>query len=497
MADSILSLRGVTKSYGGNVVLDHVDIDFNASEVHALLGENGAGKSTMIKAITGAIEVDSGEIMVVGSPCPKMTPHLSSSLGIEAIYQEFNLVPMLSVSENVFLGSAIRKGVVIDRKEMARQTTEIFESFGLSINPDELVKNLSVAYMQLVEIAKSVSKHMKVLILDEPTAPLTDKETDVLFALMKQLKAQGVAIIFISHRMEELFMVADKVTVLRDGQKIITLDIQDCTRQKLVSYMVGRELVEAFPERPSISPEVVLEGKHIYGSGLKDINFQLHQSEVLGFGGLVGAGRTELVRILFGADRMDSGELYYRGEKVKITSPASAIRHRIALITEDRKTQGLVLAFSAKFNISLPILPRLSSGPVLRKKREQKVADDAIEKLSIKVFSREQLVSTLSGGNQQKVVIAKWLATEADIIILDEPTRGIDVGTKQEIYQLVNRLTEQGKSVILISSEMPELMGLSDRIIVLCEGQIAGEQMRSDFDQRKILDLAMFRGAEE
>lgn len=497
MADSVLSLRGITKSYGGNIVLDHMDIDFNAGEVHALLGENGAGKSTLIKTITGAIEPDSGEIIMEGKSHAKMTPQFSSSLGIEAIYQEFNLVPMLTVSENVFLGHAIRNGVVINQKEMAKKTTGIFESFGLTIDPEALVKDLTVAYMQLVEIAKSVSKNnMKVLILDEPTAPLTDKETAVLFALMEQLKKQNVAIIFISHRMEELFMVADKVTVMRDGQKIVTLETKDCTRQALIAHMVGRDLVESFPERPPIQEEIVLEGRHIYGNGLKDISFYLHQSEVLGLGGLVGAGRTELVRLIFGADKMDSGEVIYHGEKVKIDSPASAIRHKIALITEDRKIQGLVLAFSAKYNISLPVLPRLSSGPVLKKNRENELADKYINDMSIKVFDRDQVVNTLSGGNQQKVVLAKWLATEADVIILDEPTRGIDVSTKQEVYQLVNELTRQGKSIILISSEMPELMGLSDRIVVLCEGQIAGELLRAEFDQRKILDLAMYKGAE-
>ena len=495
--ECLLRLERVTKSYSGVTVLKDIDLEFKAGEVHTLLGENGAGKSTLIKIISGAIEPDYGKITFAGKEYSRMTPNLADSIGIQVIYQEFNLASGLSVAENIFMGHQIRRGLVIDRKEMAKRTVEIFERFGIPIEPNTVVKNLSVAYMQLVEIAKAVSKNMRCLILDEPTAPLTDKETTVLFDLIQRLKEQNVLIIFISHRMEELFMISDRVTVLRDGEKIITTPIADVTRPKLIDYMVGRELSETFPSRKAEAGEVVLEAQNLNGNGLTDISFTLRKGEILGFGGLVGAGRSELVRLIFGADKLESGKLFLNGEQVEIKSPSAAIKKGIGFITEDRKIQGLILRFSTLQNISLPILRRLSKLLVLSKRKERNLAKREIDELSIKVFSPDQVVETLSGGNQQKVVLAKWLATEADILILDEPTRGIDVGTKQEIYQLMNDLTARGKSLILISSEMPELLGLSDRIIVLCEGRVAGELERDEFDQRKVLDLAMYNRGEK
>lgn len=492
MSNDLLVVKNLKKSYSGVTVLQDIDINFRAGEVHAIVGENGAGKSTLIKLISGAIEPDCGEIIFEGQSFSKLNPALSKSLGINVIYQEFTLAQNMSVAENVYLGKAIRNGIIIDQKAMAEGAKKIFDKLGVNISPSATVNKLSVAQMQLVEIAKALSSTTKCLIMDEPTAPLTDNEIETLFKMIEQLRAEGMLIIYISHRMEEIYRIADRVTVLRDGRFITTLNVSEAPMSLLIKHMVGRELADIYPEKEKkTEEEVVLEVNNLCGNGDTDISFKLHKGEILGIGGLVGAGRTELVRLLFGAEKATSGDIIVNGKKVTINQPTDAVKNGIALITEDRKTQGLIMRFNVGFNTVLTVLKKISDGIKINKATERSVINKYFEKLKIKANSPEQMVSALSGGNQQKVVLAKWLAADCNIIIMDEPTRGIDVGTKQEIYKLMVELTNEGKSIIMISSEMPELLGMSDRVIVLCEGRKTGELNRDEFDQSKVLSLAM------
>ncbi len=486
----VLSLKDITKKYPGVLALDRVSLDFLQGEVQALLGENGAGKSTLIKAIAGAIDLDGGIITVNGQDYPKMTPHLSRSLGIEVIYQEFNLVPTMSVAENIYLGDRTGKSPLVDFGTMKSKAREIFKLFNVDINPDAMVRDLPPAKQQIVEIAKAVSKNVKILIMDEPSAPLSVSEVEHMFEIIRHLKQRGVTVIYISHRLEEVFRISDRVTVMRDGRYVATKLTNDTNRKELISLMVGRELKESYPSRLNPPGEIALEVKNLSGNGDKNISFSVRQGEILGISGLVGAGRTELAMLLFGAVPIDGGEIWVDGKPVQIQSPQAAIQQGIGLLTEDRKGQGLFLEMGVGWNISFPIIRRLSHYGIVDTQRENEMAEKYKQRINIKTPSLMQRVINLSGGNQQKVVLAKSLAAESDILIFDEPTRGIDVGAKQEIYNLMCELANKGIAILMISSDMEELQGMSDRIIVLCEGRLAGEVKREQFSQDYILDLA-------
>lgn len=490
--DNILELKHISKFYPGVVALDDVSLTVRRGEVHALVGENGAGKSTLIKTCSGAIAPSKGEIVVNGETFTSMTPTLSEQKGIGVIYQEFNLVGDLTVAENIFLGRAIRKGIVVDQKAMQREAKKILESLNINIDPRTLVKRLSVGYQQMVEIAKAVSQDAQILIMDEPSAPLTNAEVDSMFKIVDQLKENGVSIIYISHRLEEIFRLSDRVTILRDGQYVTTLNTSETDKDELVHYMVGRKLTEIYPARDPkcIKDEVIFEAQQVCGNGDKDVSFKIHKGEVLGLGGLVGAGRTEFAELIFGMEPKLSGKFFFKGQEISPKSPKEAIELGIGLVPEDRKAKGALLGLSIRNNINMPIYPRISKGTVIDTRKEDEIAAKYKEEISIKTPNLEQLVKNLSGGNQQKVILAKWLAADSDMLIFDEPTRGIDVGAKQEIYTLINTLVEQGKTVLMISSEMEELMGMSDRIVVLSEGRVTGELNRNEFDQELIMRYA-------
>ncbi|MDD2970853.1 MAG: sugar ABC transporter ATP-binding protein [Lachnospiraceae bacterium] len=484
----ILSLRNITKRYPGVIALNQLSVDFKPGEVHALLGENGAGKSTLIKVISGAISPDEGEIIWEGKSYSKMTPKISKMNGIEVIYQEFNLVDTLSAAENICLGE--KYGKFVDFSIMEKKAAEIFKQFKIDIDPKAKVERLTSAHRQIVEISKAISRECKLLIMDEPSAPLTVNEVDCMFDIVRTLKKKGITIIYISHRMEEIFTIADRVTVMRDGGFVKTLSVADTNREELINLMVGRELKENYPKTVNANQEEALRVEHMTGNGDTDISFSLRKGEILGFAGLVGAGRTELARLIYGADKRESGKIYVDGTQVQIHSTTDAIENGIGLIPEDRKNQGCFLEKGIGWNIAFNNLKNLSKSGIVNKAKAKAVAEEYRDLLQIKTPSLEQDVKNLSGGNQQKVVIAKTLATNSKVIIFDEPTRGIDVGAKQEIYELMNNLSKKGIGIIMISSDMEELLGMADRIIVLSEGKMTGELQGGEFDQTEILKLA-------
>jgi ribose transport system ATP-binding protein len=486
----VLSLENITKRYPGVLALNKVSMSFVEGEVHALLGENGAGKSTLIKAVAGAIDIDSGIIKINGREYHKMTPSLSMSLGIEVIYQEFNLVPALSCAENIYLCEKNEKSILFSAKEIEKKAAKVLEQFDVKIDPQSMVQDLSIADQQIVEIAKAVSKNVKILIMDEPSAPLSVSEVEMMFKIINQLKQKGVTVIYISHRLEEVFRISDRVSVMRDGCYVTTVNTKETNRQELINLMVGRELKESYPPRKNPPGEIALEVKNLTGNGDRNISFSLRKGEILGISGLVGAGRTELAQLIYGAAKAVQGEILINGRRVKINSPSDAIMHRIGLLTEDRKGQGLFLEMAVKWNIVFPIVKRITKYGVVNTKKEDEIASHFKERINIKTPNLMQQVINLSGGNQQKVVLAKSLAAESDILIFDEPTRGIDVGTKQEIYHLMTELADNGIAILMISSDMEELIGMSDRIIVMCEGELAGEVQKEQFNQNYILDLA-------
>jgi len=490
MGEAALHVESITKIYPGVVALKDVSVWFDTGEVHAIIGENGAGKSTLLKIISGAIEPTSGTIHIDDKVFSKLNPKLAKDLGINIIYQEFNLVPFLSIYENMFLGRELG-GLFLDKKEMISKTKATLNRFGIDLDPLARVDSLSVAHMQLVEIAKAIMYDAKILIMDEPTAPLTSNEVEFLFSIIRKLKEQNVAILYISHRFEEIFVISDRVSVFRDGEFINTHLIGETNRQELIREMVGRSLNEKYPEREHGHGDVSIQVENLSRFGkLDNISFQAREGEVLGIGGLVGAGRTELLRAIFGADRVDSGEVWIKGKKVDISKPTAAINLGIGLIPEDRKSDGLILVGSVNDNISLPSILSWSRFGWLQKKLEKKRVAEQIDYLSVKTPSTAQRVHNLSGGNQQKIVLAKWLATKCDILLFDEPTRGIDVATKQEIYKLINSLSQQNKTIIVVSSEIPELMGICDRVLIMYNGRICGELQSDEFDQEIILDYA-------
>lgn len=490
MSDYILEMKNMFKAYPGVVALDDVSFNLKPGEVHALVGENGAGKSTLIKVLSGAVIPDGGEIVIKGNSYKAMTPKLSRKMGVEIIYQELNLIPYLTVSENIFLGKELLNGIFIDSKKMDEVTLKLLNSLGIEMDTRTRVKDLSVAYQQLVEVSKAVAQNVKVLVMDEPTAPLSKKEVLILFKLIRKLKEQGVSIIYISHRLEEIFEICDRVTVMRDGHYIDTMNVSDTNRKKLISLMVGRELADQYP-KPKCEPNgIVMSVQGLGNKSIKSITFDLKKGEILGIAGLVGAGRTEMARAIFGADSVTKGRIIIDGKEVKIGSPQDAIKNGIGLIPEDRKNQGLILGMSIKENTTLASLKNIIKYKLISSKKEKQVVDKYMTELSVKTPSIDKKVKLLSGGNQQKVVLAKWLSTKSKILIFDEPTRGIDVMAKHEIYELMRNLTSKGISIIMISSEMPELLGMSDRILVMHNGEIKGCFSSEDISQELILDVA-------
>ena len=492
MSDNILEIEGLTKVYPGVVALDQVSLQVRRGEIHAIVGENGAGKSTLIKSITGAVVPDGGVIRFDGKEYAQLDPKHSLDAGIGVIYQEFNQVPALSVAENIFLGNYIGNGAMVDFKAMNQQATEAMEKVGVRLPPQKSVYELTVGHQQIVEIMRSLVKDVKLLIMDEPTAPLTANEVRQLFKIVSSLKAQGMTIIYISHRMEEIFELADRVTVMRDGKYITTLDVPETDTRELIRYMVGRELSDNFPRREKPIGEEVLRVEGLSGNGVEDVSFTLHRGEVLGFAGLLGCGRTETMELLYGVKKKKGGRVFLHGREVDIRSTTEAMRMGLGLVPEDRKRNGVFLYASILWNTGIGCLKKklLKLGFLVDVKKERSLATEYAQKLRTKAPSVDQLVVNLSGGNQQKVVVAKVLATDADILIFDEPTRGIDVGAKQEMYALIREMVNEGRSVILISSEMVEVLGLSDRIVVLYEGRQMGVLEREEFSQERVLSLA-------
>ena len=486
--NNVLELKNISKKYPGVQALKDINIEFRRGEVHALVGENGAGKSTLIKICTGAISPTTGTIWVNGKEFSGMTPALSKENGIGAVYQEFNLVREVSIAENIFIGEKIKGRKLFDRKLAVEEADKIFGQFAPEVSTATLVKDLSVGYQQMVEISKAISKNVQLLIMDEPSAPLTDTEVDRMMEIVRELKDRGVTIVYISHRLEEIFRIADRVTILRDGEYIATKDVKDTCKDELIRYMVGREMTEAYPVYDGkVSDEVILEVEHLSGNGVQDISFQVRRGEILGLGGLVGAGRTELAQMIFGMVKPVAGVIRIHGKEVHFKAPKDAIAERIAMVPEDRKKQGLVLTMSIKENISMACFPAISKFTVINRKKQAEIVKTYQDAMRIKMSDSEMEAQSLSGGNQQKVVLAKWMATQPDIIIFDEPTRGIDVGAKYEIYLLMHELLRQGKALIMISSEMEELISMSDRIIVLSEGRQTGQLEKGEFSQELIL----------
>jgi|ASRP01.1.fsa_nt_gi ribose transport system ATP-binding protein len=488
----ILELQHIRKEYPGVVALKDVSIEVKKGEILALIGENGAGKSTLIKTCSGAVIPTSGKIVIDGKEFTHMSPQLAAENGIAIIYQEFNNVKGLSAAENLFLGNPIRKGILIDKKAMEREAKKAFDLLNIKINPSTLVGDLTVGYQQMIEIAKAIQQDAKVLIMDEPSAPLTTSEVESMFKVCELLRSKGVSIIYISHRLEEIYRLSDRIVVLRDGEYVKTLITKESHVDELIHLMVGRDLKESYPSRKDCisKDEIILELQNVTGNGNHNINLKLRKGEMLGLGGLVGAGRTELVQMIFGDVKKTEGKIIFNGKEINPKTPREAIDQGIALVPEDRKRHGALLEISIKDNINMPIYKRISTASVINSKVEWETAEKYQKSLLIKTPTLHQPVKNLSGGNQQKVIIGKWLAANSELIIFDEPTRGIDVGAKFEIYKLMNELLEQGKTILLISSEMEELMGMSDRIIVLAEGHITGELTKSEFNQNTIMKMA-------
>jgi ribose transport system ATP-binding protein len=495
LVDTILEIKNITKEFPGVTALKDVSFKIRRGEVHALVGENGAGKSTLMKILSGVYPPTKGKIFLDGKEVTFKDPKEAQKLGISIIHQEFSLIPYLHGVDNIFLGREIKKANgLLDKKTMKKEAEAVLKRLNADIDLKKPVARLSVANQQFIEIAKAIAIETKVLIFDEPTASLTGKEIDKLFELIETLKANGVTVIYISHHLDEILKMCDSMTCLRDGEFVGTRDVADCTKQDIVKMMVGREIVNAFPVRPSNlgkESDLLLDVKKMNNHLVKDIHFSIKKGEILGIAGLVGSGRTETVRALIGADPTSEKEVYVNGKKADIKNPTDALAQGICLIPESRKTQGLVLGMSIKNNISLPILKGLSNNfGIINKPKEETVINQSIKELLIKTPSSKQKVKNLSGGNQQKVVLAKWLNTECNIFIFDEPTRGIDIGAKEEIYKLMRKIADNGNSIIMISSELPEVLGMSDRVMVMHKGRIKAELGVSEATSEKVMYYA-------
>lgn len=472
----LLSLAGIVKSFPGVRALQDGRLELRPGEVHALLGENGAGKSTLIRILAGALAPDAGSLLLDGAPVHLRSPHEARRRGISVIFQEFNLVPSMSVRENLFLGQEHASAGFLHHEAERKTAQRLLDRLGANFHPDTPCRDLSIAEQQLVEIAKALLHDTRILVMDEPTAALSGREVDRLFGIVRDLRSQGIAIVYVSHRLDEVFALCDRATVLRDGRHVFTGDVSGLTRTALIEHMVGRSLDAEFPRRrPTIGPARLVVRNLGRGTAVQDVSFEIRRGEILGLAGLVGAGRTETARLLFGADRPDSGTIALDGIPLRIRSPRDAIRAGICLLTEDRKHQGLVLNHSVLENFGLPNLPRFSGFGFLRPRSELGALRTYVDELRIRIPHTDQRVGLLSGGNQQKVVLAKWLQTEAEVVLVDEPTRGVDVGARFEIYQLLHKLADAGKAVLMISSDLPEILGMSDRILVMHAGRITGE----------------------
>jgi ribose transport system ATP-binding protein len=499
MRDLLVEMTGITKDFPGVHALADASFELHPGEVHALVGENGAGKSTLMKILAGVYQPDAGEIRFKGEPVQIANPRTALDLGISMIHQELNLAPHLTVAQNIFLGREPRgrPRFLLDDRRLNRQTQELIERLHLKLDPRARVGDLKIAQQQMVEIAKALSLNAAVLVMDEPTAALTDTEIDELFRIIRDLRANGVGVVHISHRLEELKQISERVTVMRDGRYVATLETADAEIPSVINMMVGRAIYEAAPEIPERSDEVVLDVRGLTrGRMVRDVSFVLHKGEILGVAGLVGAGRTEVVRAIFGADRPESGEIHVHGRRVDIRSPADAVKLGIAYLSEDRKRYGLALGMTVETNIVLASLNRfMSSFGRIDTRQTRTASEQRVQELGIKTPSVRQRTRNLSGGTQQKVVIAKWLTADTDILIFDEPTRGIDVGAKSEIYHLLNELARDGKSIIMISSELPEILRMSHRVIVMCEGRLTGELDGASATQEQIMTLATQRAS--
>jgi ribose transport system ATP-binding protein len=500
MADKLLVLEGIDKSFPGVHALDSCCFDLKRGEVHALVGENGAGKSTMMKILAGIYSKDDGRIMYKGEEVEIANPHMAQEMGISMVHQELNLMPHLTAAQNIFIGREPRNGLFLDEAKLNKQAKALFDMMNLDVNPETKVSDMTVAKQQMVEIAKALSFNSDVLVFDEPSAALTDVEINELFRIIRQLKKEGVGIIYITHRLEELKEISDRVTVLRDGQFVGTVQTKDASIGEIIKMMVGRVIFESSPEVPDQrSDEVVLDIKNLNrGREIRDVNFNLKKGEILGFAGLVGAGRTEVARAIFGADPVDSGEIMIKGKVAHIKQPADAVKNDLGYLSEDRKRYGLCLGLDIKTNIAMTIVESLTAFMGwIKDNLVTDISGNIVNQLSIRTPSLDQTAKNLSGGNQQKVVVGKWLARDADILIFDEPTRGIDVGAKQEIYTLLNELAKKGKSIIMISSELPEILRMSHRVVVMCEGRITGELDYTEATQESIMHLATMRNGKK
>lgn len=487
-----IEMRGIDKSFGGNAVLKNAGFLLDDGEVHALMGENGAGKSTLMKILTGVYTKDAGQVIVDGKEVCYNNPQEAEKAGIVFIHQELNVLFDLTVEENMFLGKEIKKVFgICDRKAMRKRVQEILDMLGVDIDPTQRMDELSIGQQQMIEIAKALMIDAKVLIMDEPTAALTQSETEVLFKVVNSLRQKGVSIVYISHRMEEIFELCDRITILRDGTYIDTKRIADIDMNDIVKMMIGREIGERYPVRNSKIGDVAFEVKNLNCPGaFENVSFEVRAGEVLGVSGLMGAGRTEIMQAIFGNMPNVTGQLFLDGKEIKNKNPQQAIQNGIGFITEDRKVEGLMLEESIMKNISLANLGRISNGGVINKKKEQELVNKGIEELRIRCFGPQHECNNLSGGNQQKVIFAKWIYTNPKVLILDEPTRGVDIGAKKEIYNIINELAAKGVAIIMVSSELPEVLGMSDRVMVVREGEVRGILNKEEANQESIMTLA-------
>lgn len=492
MQEYIVELKHITKSFSGVKALDDVSFNLKSGEVMALLGENGAGKSTLMKILSGVYTRDYGEMKILGETIGNLTPKKAQELGVAIIHQEISMCPHLSVTENIFLGREIAHSDILSNKEMDREAKKILDKMNIDISPDTIVGELSVSKQQMIEIAKAVSTNAKILIMDEPTSALTSREINELFDIIKKLRNEGCGIVYISHRLEELQHIVDRVTIMRDGKYITSMDFKDTTMTEIISNMVGREIKEKFPRVTCKKGKKILEVKNLSSGRLvKNVSFDIYEGEIIGIAGLVGAGRTETTRAIFGVDSKETGEIILDGKNIRINKPLDAIKAGIVLAPEDRKKDGLCTKLSIRENVSLPNLDLICSKfGIVNKKKEKDMTNKAVEDFKVKLASIELNAGSLSGGNQQKIVVGKWLARNSRVVIFDEPTRGIDVAVKVEIYNLMNKLKQDGIGVLFISSELPEIMGISDRILVMCDGRITGELDIAEATQDLILEYA-------
>lgn len=497
MEEIVVSMRHISKSFGGIKALEDANLELHKGEVLGLIGENGAGKSTLMNILSGVLMRDGGDVEVFGKTVHYKGPADALNDGVCMIHQETNLMKKLSVADNIFIGRETKKCGILNRMKDQERTKDILKELELNVDPSILVEKLTIAKMQMVEIAKGLSSNAKILIMDEPTAALANQEIEDLFKLIRQLKSKGVALIYISHRLEELLTITDNITVMRDGTYIDTIKTNECSMDMLISKMVGRVIYSEPKQKSNVIPgaPVVLEAKGMSSAIIHDVSFQLRKGEILGFAGLMGAGRTELARLVFGADSRSSGSIYKNGKKIQIRKPKDAVEHGIGYLSENRKDMGLAIKLSISDNVAMTCWPLLAPNGIVKKDIVDKRVREETKKIAVKTPSVDQLVKNLSGGNQQKVVIAKWLIRDCDILIFDEPTRGIDVGAKNEIYKLMNKLVEDGKSIIMISSEMSELLRMSDRILVMREGRITGELDISEATQENIMRYATIRNS--